>query len=65
VGENFTGIPGKFVTLAQSIDGFKQILEGRHDHLPEEAFFMVGTIEEAVKKAEQLQEVTSGGPEKS
>lgn len=61
VGENFTGIPGKFVPLAETIRSFKEILAGKHDHLPEEAFFMVGTIEEAVEKAKRLQEVTAGG----
>jgi F-type H+-transporting ATPase subunit beta len=59
VGENFTGIPGRFVPLADSIKGFKEILEGKHDQLPEEAFYMVGTIEEAIQKAERLQGVTS------
>lgn len=60
VGENFTGIPGRFVPLAENIKGFKEILEGKHDHLPEEAFFMVGTIEEVVEKAKRLQEVACG-----
>ncbi len=64
VGENFTGIPGKFVPLVESIKGFKEILDGKRDHLPEEAFFMVGTIEEAAEKAKRLQEVTSGGGDK-
>ncbi len=64
VGENFTGIPGRFVSLAENIKGFKEILEGKHDHLPEEAFFMVGTIEEVVEKAKRLQEVTSGAGDK-
>ena len=64
VGENFTGIPGKFVSLSENIKGFKEILDGKHDHLPEEAFFMVGAIEEAVEKAKRLQEVTSYGGDK-
>jgi F-type H+/Na+-transporting ATPase subunit beta len=51
VAEEFTGIPGAFVPVKETVRGFKEILEGRHDHLPEDAFFMVGTIEEAVKKA--------------
>lgn len=59
VGESFTGIPGRFVTLAESIKGFREILEGKHDQLPEEAFYMVGTIEEAIQKAGRLQGVTS------
>jgi F-type H+-transporting ATPase subunit beta len=54
VAEAFTGTPGKFVPLAETIAGFAQILEGRHDTLPEQAFYMVGNIDEAVAKAEQL-----------
>lgn len=53
VAEEFTGIPGAFVPVKETIRGFAEILEGRHDDLPEDAFFMVGTIEEAVKKAEE------------
>ncbi len=54
VAEVFTGFPGKFVDLQDTIKGFKEILEGKHDNLPENAFYMVGTIEEAVIKAETL-----------
>ncbi len=54
VAEQFTGVKGSFVPLSDTIRGFKEILEGKHDHLPEEAFGMVGTIEDAVKKAERL-----------
>lgn len=54
VAEAFTGIPGKFVPVAETVKGFKEILEGKHDDLPEEAFYMVGTIEEAVEKGKQL-----------
>lgn len=54
VAEKFSGIPGKYVKLEDSIKGFKEILEGKHDNLPEQAFYMVGTIEEAVKKAEEM-----------
>jgi F-type H+-transporting ATPase subunit beta len=54
VAEAFTGTPGKFVPLAETITGFAQILEGRHDALPEQAFYMVGNIDEAVARAEQL-----------
>ena len=54
VAEVFTGFPGKFVELADTIRSFKEILEGRHDDLPEDAFYMVGTIEEAVAKAEKI-----------
>ncbi len=54
VAEQFTGTPGRYVKLEDTIKGFKEILEGRHDDLPEQAFYMVGTIEEAVEKARQL-----------
>ncbi|GIX31649.1 MAG: ATP synthase subunit beta [Porticoccaceae bacterium] len=54
VAEVFTGSPGKYVPLKDTIAGFKGILEGEYDHLPEQAFYMVGTIEEAVAKAEKL-----------
>lgn len=54
VAETFTGIPGKYVPVKETVRGFKEILEGKHDHLPENAFFMVGTIDEAVAKAEAL-----------
>jgi len=55
VAEVFTGLPGKFVDLADTISGFKGLVEGKYDHLPEAAFYMVGTIEEAVEKAKKLQ----------
>ena len=51
VGEQFTGIPGVYVPVKESIRGFKEILEGKHDDLPESAFLFVGTIEDAVRKA--------------
>lgn len=54
VAEVFTGSPGKYVTLEESIAGFKGILEGKYDHLPEAAFYMVGGIDEAIAKAEKL-----------
>lgn len=54
VAEQFSGISGKYVKLEDSIKGFKEILEGKHDNLPEQAFYMVGTLEEAVKKAEEM-----------
>ncbi len=54
VGEVFTGQPGRYVKPADTVRGFKEILEGKHDDLPEMAFHMVGTIEEAVQKAESL-----------
>ncbi|HET7555723.1 MAG TPA: hypothetical protein VFJ75_08725, partial [Gaiellaceae bacterium] len=50
VAETFTGQPGKFVRLEDTINGFAEILDGKHDDLPEQAFYMVGTIEEAVAK---------------
>jgi F-type H+-transporting ATPase subunit beta len=56
VAEQFTGTPGQYVELDETIRGFKGILEGRYDDLPEEAFYMVGTIEDAVEKAKQLEE---------
>ncbi|OIR16979.1 ATP synthase subunit beta [mine drainage metagenome] len=55
VAEVFTGAPGKYVTLKDTIKGFKGIVEGEYDHLPEQAFYMVGGIEEAVEKAKTLQ----------
>ncbi|QYK44853.1 MAG: F0F1 ATP synthase subunit beta [Xanthobacteraceae bacterium] len=54
VAEVFTGSPGKFVDLADTIKGFKGLCEGKYDHLPEPAFYMVGTIEEAVEKGKKL-----------
>ncbi len=54
VAEVFTGLPGKFVQLEDTIKGFKAIVEGEYDDLPEAAFYMVGTIEEAVEKAERM-----------
>ena len=55
VAEQFTSIPGKYVKIEDTIRGFKGILDGEYDNLPENAFLMVGTIEEAVEKAKQLQ----------
>ena len=57
VAEVFTGKPGRFVKLEDTIKGFKGILEGLYDDVPEQAFYMVGTIEEALEKAENLKEV--------
>ena len=56
VSEKFTGIPGTYVPLKETIRGFKEILEGKHDSLPESAFLFVGTIDEAVEKAKRDQE---------
>jgi F-type H+/Na+-transporting ATPase subunit beta len=55
VAEVFTGAPGKYVSLKDTIAGFKAIVNGEYDHLPEQAFYMVGPIEEAVEKAKTLQ----------
>jgi len=54
VAEAFTGAPGVFVQLEDTIKGFKDLVEGKYDHLPEAAFYMVGTMEDAVKKAQKL-----------
>ena len=54
VAEQFTGIDGKYVKIADTIKGFKEIVDGKHDDIPEQAFFMVGTIEEAVEKARTM-----------
>lgn len=56
VAEEFTGTKGKYVKLEDTIRGFKEIVEGKHDNLPEQAFYMVGTIEEAIEKAKRLME---------
>jgi len=55
VAETFTGAPGKYVPLAETIRGFKAIVDGEYDSLPEQAFYMVGPIEEAVERAKKLQ----------
>ena len=55
VAEQFTGMAGKYVPLKETIRGFQEILDGKHDDLPEQAFLMVGTIEEAVEKAKKLE----------
>ena len=55
VAEKFFGIPGKYVKLEDTIKGFREIIEGKHDNLPESAFMFVGTIEEAVEKAKKMQ----------
>jgi len=55
VAEVFTGSPGKYVPLKETIRGFKMIVDGECDHLPEQAFYMVGTIDEAFEKAKKIQ----------
>jgi len=54
VAEQFTGIPGKYVKLADTIRSFQEIVAGKYDDLPEQAFYMQGTIEEVIEKAKQL-----------
>ncbi|WP_276952297.1 F0F1 ATP synthase subunit beta [Helicobacter rodentium] len=54
VAEVFTGSPGKYVTLQETLEGFKGILEGKYDHIPENAFYMVGNINEVLEKAEKM-----------
>ncbi len=54
VAEQFTGFPGKYVPIADTVRSFREIVDGKWDHLPEQAFYMVGTIEEAVDKAEKM-----------
>ena len=54
VAEQFTGLKGKYVTVKDTIRGFQEVVDGKHDALPEQAFYMVGTIEEAVEKAEKM-----------
>lgn len=54
VAEQFTGQPGVYVPVKETVRGFKEILEGKHDHLPEDSFYMVGTIDEAVEKGKKL-----------
>jgi F-type H+/Na+-transporting ATPase subunit beta len=53
VAEQFTGQPGKYVKLEDTITGFREIIEGKHDDLPEQAFYMVGTIDEAVARGRE------------
>ena len=54
VAEQFTGIPGKYVDIKDTVRGFQEILDGKHDHIPEQAFYMVGTIEDVLEKAKTL-----------
>ncbi|MBZ5639713.1 MAG: F0F1 ATP synthase subunit beta [Acidobacteriia bacterium] len=57
VAEQFTGYVGKYVKIADTIKGFKEVVDGKHDEIPEQAFYMVGTLEEALEKAEQMKAV--------
>ncbi|MFI5173351.1 MAG: F0F1 ATP synthase subunit beta [Terriglobia bacterium] len=61
VAEQFTGLEGKYVKLEDTIKGFKEIVDGKHDDVPEQAFYLVGTIEEALEKADKLK---TSGPER-
>jgi F-type H+-transporting ATPase subunit beta len=54
VAEVFTGAPGKYVSLSETIRGFQGIVNGEYDHMPEQAFYMCGTIDEAIEKAKDM-----------
>jgi F-type H+-transporting ATPase subunit beta len=54
VAEQFTGMAGKYVRVQDAVRGFKEIIEGKHDDVPEQAFYMVGTIEDALEKAKNM-----------
>ncbi|MEE8448310.1 MAG: F0F1 ATP synthase subunit beta, partial [Thermodesulfobacteriota bacterium] len=56
VAEEFTGIKGRYVGMKDTVKGFKEVVEGKHDELPEQAFYMVGTIDEALEKGKKLLE---------
>jgi F-type H+-transporting ATPase subunit beta len=58
VAEQFTGVPGRYVEVKDTIRGFKEIVEGKHDDMPEQSFYMVGTIEEAMERAEQMKKAS-------
>ena len=60
VSETFTGLAGRYVPLDETLRGFREILDGQHDDLPEQAFYMVGTIDEAVARAEEMRESVAG-----
>jgi F-type H+-transporting ATPase subunit beta len=54
VAEQFTGMQGRYVEIADTIKGFREIVDGKHDEIPEQAFLYVGTIEEALEKSEEM-----------
>ena len=54
VAETFTNVPGRYVELKDTVEGFKQILNGEHDKIPEQAFYMAGAIDEVLEKAKKL-----------
>jgi F-type H+-transporting ATPase subunit beta len=57
--EDFTGLSGRYVPLDETLRGFREILDGRYDDLPEQAFYMVGSIDEAVARAEEIRRSTT------
>ena len=59
VAEQFTGMKGRYVKVAETVKGFREIVEGKHDDIPEQAFYMTGTIEEVLEKAEKLKGATA------
>ncbi len=59
VAEQFTGIPGKYVKVADTIRSFREIVDGKHDDLPEQAFYMQGTIDDVKARAEQLKKAAA------
>ena len=54
MAEQFTGLKGKYVKVADTVRGFKEIVDGKHDEIPEQAFYMQGTIDDVLEKSEQL-----------
>ena len=56
VAEQFTGLPGRYVKVADTVKSFKEVVEGKHDELPEQAFYMVGDVGEAIDKAKKMRE---------
>ena len=56
VAQQFTGLPGKYVKIADTIRGFKEIVEGKHDEIPEQAFYNQGVIEDVLEKAGQMKD---------
>jgi len=65
VAETFTGRPGKYVTMQDTVRGFKEIIDGKHDDLPEQAFYMMGGIEDVIKAAQEMGTETEASPEAS
>ena len=65
VAEKFHGLDGQYVPTRETVRGFREILDGKHDDLPEQAFYMVGTIDQAVEKAERMRATASGADGRS